>query len=299
MKLVSIFTIVAVLISVTRANPVTKFYNRPEQQANRQYFNLADGSSVVRVVEGNVYFHAFKQPNKTYTVNIVELPTQLMVIDFGVFVSDSQKAVNYARSLGKSSISCYLTHEHPDHFGGYDAWKDACTRTFALSEIITSVNSFLSFPNDFQASARSFLNNVQPIQLGRQRIGCVNVDFERVVDVETPFFLFIRMPDQKAMFVGDLANVNNHFYLADNRDISKFFHFLYRTKRYAYRNVFMGHAFPADFTKNKVFTQDIDYLTFVRDIANTYKNGTEYVSQILNRFSTYTSSDIVGAPFGL
>lgn len=265
--------------------------------ANREYFNTTEGS-VAKVIEGNVVFHAFKQPETTYTTNIIELPTQLVIIDFGLTVSGGEKALRYAKTLNKPKITCLLTHYHPDHFTGYEAWKNACTSTFALNETIAKVKEFfVESPNDFQASAISFVNAASMIQPGVMMLDNVEFVLERVENIETDFFLFVVMTKQQAMFCGDIVTNNDHYYLADNHDLAPWLVFLYELKLLAYRNVFNGHGFPVDWSTDVEYIKAVIYFDFVRNVASTYKTKEEYTSAIIDRFPNYGNRFVVSCPF--
>jgi hypothetical protein len=270
--------------------------------AKREYFNTTDGVQGVKVVEGNVIFHTVRTAEGSNTVNIIEFPSQLMIIDFGFTVNDSIKYLNYARKLNKTIGSCYLVQDSVDHFNGYPAWQNDCITTLALNETISKVRPFAFFPNFFQDAARAFISKAKPVMADVLIRGLVvdgvKLNLEKVSDVKPEYFLLITMPEKKALFAGDTVKDKGHLNLAYNRNMALWFDLLLRYKRYGYRNVFMGHGFPVDYTNNKNYDLNVEYLTFIRDIANTYKKKEDYTKVILDRFPDYFSPTLVSAPFG-
>lgn len=270
--------------------------------ANREYFNTTDGVQVVKVAEGNVKFHTVRIGEEGQnTVNIIEFPSQLMIIDFGFDVNDSIKYLNYAKTLNKTIGTCYLVQDSVDHFTGYPAWQNDCLTTLALNETISKVRPFALFPSIFQNGARAFISKAQPIMgdvMTSQRVvDGEKLYLEKVPGIKPEYFLLITMPEKKALFAGDSIKDRGHLNVFANRNLALWFDLLSRYKRYGYRNVFMGHGFPVDYTNNKNYDLNVEYLTFVRDIANTYKKKEEYTKVILERFPDYSSARAVGDPF--
>ena len=270
--------------------------------ANREYFNTTDGVQGVKVAEGNVKFHTVRTAEGSNTVNIIEFPSQLMIIDFGFSINDSIKYLNYARKLNKTIGSCYLVQDSVDHFTGYPAWQNDCLTTLALNETISRVRPFAFFPNVFQDAARAFISKAQPVMgdvmTSKRVVDGEKLYLEKVAGIKPDYFLLITMPEKKALFAGDTVKDKGHLNLAYNHNMALWFDLLSKYKRYCYRNVFMGHGFPVDYTNNKNYDLNVEYLTFIRDVANTYKKKEEYTKVILDRFPDYFSPSLVSAPFG-
>ena len=164
--------------------------------ANREYFNTTDGVQVVKVSEGNVKFHTVRIGGEGInTVNIIEFPSQLMIIDFGFGVNDSIKFLNYAKTLKKTIGSCYLVQYSADHFNGYPAWQNDCLTTLALNETISRVRPFALFPSMFQNGARAFISKAQPIMgdvmTSKRVVDGEKLYLEKVPGIKPEYFLLI------------------------------------------------------------------------------------------------------------
>lgn len=292
MKTIFFLLNIFVILAITQAKCLVDMHKH-----NREHI-FSEGGSIVKVNEDGVMMHSFKMPNKTYTTNMIEMNSKLLVIDFGMYAKDAENAVRYAKSLGKTEIICLLTHDHFDHFGGYIAWKDYCTETVALSVHIDMVRESSKNPSSFSESGKAFVNNAKPVSPGEYKIDGNEVIYKNIKNVETEDFLLVVLPDQKAMFLGDIIVRDSHFFLADNHNIGNWIDFLKELRCHKYRNMFLGHGHPLNWAASKSYEENMEYLKFVRDIANTYKNKEDYVKQIINRFPDRYSEFIIGCPFG-
>lgn len=274
---------------------------KPNVEPNRKYLN-ATGGYVAKTIEGNIIFHAFKGINDSITVNIVEFPTQLLIIDFGFELPFALNAAKYVKNLYKTSITCFLTHSHSDHFSGYEAFKDLCKTTYALSDTIDRVRQY-NIPevtiDQIRTGSAIFTSKATPIGPTTLQFDNIHVVFESWSNIESADFLFIRIPCASAMFVGDTVHKDGHAFLENNHDLSIWFKALLKYKWYGYRNVFLGHGLPIDFSNDKVFNQFTEYLTFVGNVANTYKKQDEYEKLIYSRYPTFEDRVIVPCPFSI
>jgi glyoxylase-like metal-dependent hydrolase (beta-lactamase superfamily II) len=61
--------------------------------------------------------HTFTAPEDGWLVNshIIELPSQLLVIDAQYTLPFAREVAGYAGRLGKPLTRLYVTHYHPDH----------------------------------------------------------------------------------------------------------------------------------------------------------------------------------------
>ena len=66
--------------------------------------------------------HVFTASEENYLVNsvIYELPDQLVVVDAQMFVPDAEDFAEVIERLGKPVTRFILSHNHPDHFSGFE-----------------------------------------------------------------------------------------------------------------------------------------------------------------------------------
>src|SRR5271163_4633178 len=69
---------------------------------------------------GNLTLHTYTAPEKGWCVNshVVELSTQLLVVDAQYMLPFAREVASYAESLGKPISRLYISHYHPDHLLG-------------------------------------------------------------------------------------------------------------------------------------------------------------------------------------
>src|SRR5277367_1024056 len=68
--------------------------------------------------------HTFTAPEEGWLVtsHIIELPSQLLVVDAQYTLSFAREVVRYATGLNKPATRLYVTHYHPDHLLGAAAF---------------------------------------------------------------------------------------------------------------------------------------------------------------------------------
>ena len=188
-----------------------------------------------------------------------------------------------------------MTHAHFDHFNGAPQWTNICS-IFALQESINDLRYLSSQSRyNFKPSADILLRFIQPLpSLKPQTIDGVLFNFEHLRGGEMNNSLIISLPKQQAFFPADNAYNQRHNYVAEVTDFSEYILMLQNfQKNYPYRNMLPGHGLPTNFT---VLQSNIEYINFVRNVANIKKTKEEYVAILLKRYPNYPP-DFVDCPF--
>jgi glyoxylase-like metal-dependent hydrolase (beta-lactamase superfamily II) len=83
---------------------------------------------------GNLKVQTFTAPEKGWRVNshVIELPSQLSVIDARYVIPFARGVVSYALQLQKPIARLYVSHYHPDHLLGAIAFS---APIYALAEV--------------------------------------------------------------------------------------------------------------------------------------------------------------------
>ena len=253
-------------------------------------------ATVVISKENNVRIHAFKPPDYVVSSYVLELPAKLVVIDFQLNPESGNLFYSYVTSLKKPIDRSILTHYHFDHWNGYDSFAKVAP-VYALTESIDQITSFYinGKPNDFRNRAIEFLNYTRPIKLGMERIDGILFNYERIQGGENLNTLLISLPMHQAVAVGDLVYNKFHVYVGETTDFSQWIKILnYMKVKYPYRNILIGHGDPA---KACNYQETIDYIEYVRNVANTFKTLPEYRASILKVYPNYPNEAIVNCPF--
>jgi glyoxylase-like metal-dependent hydrolase (beta-lactamase superfamily II) len=253
-------------------------------------------ATVIILTEKNVKVHAFKPDEYIVSSYIIELPTKLVVIDLQLNPQLGDMFYKYAVSLGKTIDRSILTHYHFDHWNGYDSFSKV-SPVYALSESIIQIRNFYvnGRPNEFRERAIEFLNYSQPVKLGCETIDGVKFKFERIQGGENLNTLIISLPMHQVVAVGDLVYNKFHVYVGETTDFSRWLSILnYLKNKFPYRNILIGHGDPA---RQENYQETIDYIDYVRNIANTFKTLDEYRASILKVYPNYGNEAIVNCPF--
>src|SRR5271156_4767718 len=84
--------------------------------------------------------HTFTAPEDGWLVtsHIIELPSQLLVVDAQYTLPFAREVARYAVGLGKPLTRLYVTHYHPDHLLGAAVFD---TSLFALESVAAKIGN--------------------------------------------------------------------------------------------------------------------------------------------------------------
>ena len=87
-----------------------------------------------------VSIHTYTSPEAGWLVNthIIELPTQLLVVDAQYTITFAREVIRYAETLEKPITRVYISHYHPDHLLGAAAFS---APLYALAEVIAKIDA--------------------------------------------------------------------------------------------------------------------------------------------------------------
>src|ERR1700728_1843016 len=97
------------------------------------------GAITVTQADG-LRIHTYTAPEEGWVVNthVIELPTQLIVIDAQYTLTYAREVLGYAGTLGKPIARLYISHFHPDHLLGAAAFTDPI---YALPEVRAKIDA--------------------------------------------------------------------------------------------------------------------------------------------------------------
>jgi len=172
------------------------------------------------LVRGEVTIHTYTSPESGLEANthIVELPTQLLVIDTQYAVPFAAEAAAYAATLGKPITRVYVTHAHPDHFFGAAEFA-APVHALAATKSTIETNGETILSNN-RATAGDVLPDkvTAPTEVvipGEIIIDGIRLELMEFTDGEAGDALVIALPDQDVLIAQDLVYNNLHLFIAE------------------------------------------------------------------------------------
>lgn len=172
------------------------------------------------LVRGEVIIHTYTSPESGLEANthIVELPTQLLVIDTQYAVPFAAEAAAYAATLGKPITRVYVTHAHPDHFFGAAEFA-APVHALAATKSTIETNGEMILSNN-RATAGDVLPDkvTAPTEVvipGEIIIDGIRLELMEFTDGEARDALVIALPDQDVLIAQDLVYNNLHLFIAE------------------------------------------------------------------------------------
>ncbi len=168
---------------------------------------------------GDVTVHVATAPEQVFanSTYIIESANNLVVIDTQFLLPNAMDFRAYADSLGKPIERVLITHEHPDHFLGSEAFADV--PVFALEQTAALIAEVGQAEIDekqaqFGDAIASMFVTPEVLEPGTIEIDGVTYDFSLVKDAEAEFQLVTKLPDYDVAFVGDIVYSGVHLIMA-------------------------------------------------------------------------------------
>lgn len=182
---------------------------------------VRDSGLTLRVFElDNVTVHALTAPvevfaNSTY---LIETENSLVAVDTQFLLPFALDMRAYADELGKPIDRMYITHEHPDHFLGSEAFDDV--PIFALAEVSEAIAAIGQAEIDEKQadfgpeSIASTFVVPEVIEPSTVEIDGVTLELEKYIDAEAPVQLVVKIVDSGAIITGDIVYSGVHLIMA-------------------------------------------------------------------------------------
>ena len=246
--------------------------------------------------EGAVKIHTLVSPPEMFAnaTHVIELPTQLIVVDGHFFAQYASELKSLTDSLKKPVTRFYVSHDHPDHYLGFgDAFPN--TDVYALKEIKEAIEQNGS--KELQDKQLQMGNAIASklnypkfeVTIGTEIIDGTTFIFEKVENAESPVSLVIKLPELGVYIAQDIVYNNIHLFITGETGGWKnaLNNILAAEK---YDTILAGHGNPTD--KSGVL-KAIAYLDKVTEVLQEAKTGEEYKNKILAAFPHYSGSVLI------
>lgn len=232
--------------------------------------------------------HTFTAPEDGWLVtsHVIELPTQLRVVDAQYKIPFAREVVAYAQQLGKPVARLSVTHYHPDHLLGACEFDAPLYTLPAVSGKIAAAGDRVASEEHEKHSDDIPVHARQPdreVLEGTEMVDGVRIEHIRVRAAETEDALVIGLPDVRAVIVQDLVYNRVHLFLGE-RDFDG-----WRSALRTYRElpndlVLPGHGVPGG---GELYDEMIAYLDFGEQALASSTSAAEFRQKILHRFADY------------
>lgn len=238
--------------------------------------------------------HTFTAPDDGWLVtsHIVELPTQLFVVDAQYRLSCAQQVVRYAAELRKPLSRLYVTHYHPDHLLGA---VEFAAPVFALQSVAEKINAVgdrvareehEKVGDDIPKTARRV---DRCITEGEEIVDGVRIVHRHLRSAETDDALVIAMPDARVLIVQDLVYNRAHVFLGE-RHFEGWRAALRHHRELPFDLVLPGHGTPGG---KALYEEMITYIEFAEGALARSKTAAEFKQCILGRFPEHGCGKIL------
>jgi glyoxylase-like metal-dependent hydrolase (beta-lactamase superfamily II) len=237
---------------------------------------------------GDLKVHTFTAPEKGWQVNshIIELSSQLLVIDAQYLLPYAREVFSYALQLQKPITRLYISHYHPDHLLGAAAFSAPIYALAEVSAKIAAVGDRIAreehekFGNEVPLSAERPTCIVNP---GVEMIEETPIDFLNVKHAETQDALMVGLPEQRILITQDFVYNRVHAMVGE-KAFDTWHTALEEKKTLPYDKVLPGHGVPGG---KELYDQMGRYLCTARNVLARSSDGDAMKTKMIQAFPDY------------
>jgi glyoxylase-like metal-dependent hydrolase (beta-lactamase superfamily II) len=237
---------------------------------------------------GGLKVHTFTAPEKGWRVNshIIELPSQLLVVDSQYLLPYAREVVAYGGQLKKPISRLYITHYHPDHLLGAVAFS---TSTYTLREVSAKIAALgdrvareehEKFGDDVPEQAQRPSHVVEP---GTENLESIPIEFIHLQQAETQDALMIAFPAHGILITQDLVYNRVHAMVGE-KAFESWTETLEKAKNSSYDRVLPGHGVPGG---QELYGWMQQYLATARDVYARAADGEDMKNKMIQAFPDY------------
>ncbi len=242
----------------------------------------------------NVTVHTYTAPDDGWRVNshIIELTSQLLVVDAQYMLPYAREVVTYAEQLAKPITRLYLTHYHPDHILGAPAFS---APIYALAEVKAKIEAAGDriAHEERQKHGDAISDHAERpghvVEPGIETIDGEPIDFIRLTDAETENALMIGLPNHSILITQDLIYDHVHVFVGEMA-FASWHEALNKTQRLHYQKLLPGHGDPGG---HDLYDEMRDYLAVAREAYLDADNADEFIQRLIDDFPDYQGRELL------
>jgi len=229
--------------------------------------------------------HTYTAPDDGWRVNshIIELPSQLLIVDAQYTLPYAREVAACAERLAKPVTRLYLSHDHPDHILGAAAFS---APVYALAEVKAKIETASDRIAAIPAHAGRPSRVVEP---GVETIDGVPIDFLRLTPAESENALMIGLPNHSILITQDLISNHVHAFVGE-KAFDSWHQALNKTQRLHYQKLLPGHGDPRGLD---LCDEMHDYLAVAREAYLDANDADEFKQRLLEDFPDYLGKEIL------
>ena len=236
----------------------------------------------------NVTVHSLTAPEAVFanSTHIFETADSLVLVDAQFLLPNAADVRAYAESLGKPMDRLFISHAHPDHFLGAEAFADV--PQYALADVVADIEAngqaeVDEKQADFgEAIAGSFVVP-EVVEPGELVLGGTTFELSEVLDAEAHTQLVIRVPADGVVATGDLIYSGVHLILAGPADT--WTAALEGLQANGDTVILPGHGLPAG---AEVIDANIAYLATTMELLGSVDNADDFRDGLLAAYPDLT-----------
>jgi glyoxylase-like metal-dependent hydrolase (beta-lactamase superfamily II) len=255
--------------------------------------NIMPGTWTVTRVSPSA-IHTFTAPEDGWLVNshIIELPSQLFVIDAQYTLPFAREVAGYAARLEKPLTRLYVTHYHPDHLLGAAAFDAPLFALESVAAKIAKAGDRVAREEHEKVGDDIPINARQPDRIvseGDEIIEGIRIEHRRLRTAETEDALVVALPSANTLIAQDLVYEHAHLFLGERR-FDGWRAALRQYRALPYDIVLPGHGAPGGMA---LFDGMIEYLDFAQNALHRSATAGEFKQRMLDRFPEYGCQKIL------
>ena len=233
-----------------------------------------------------VVVHSLTAPEQVFanSTHIIETPNSLVLIDTQFLLPFALDYRAYADSLDKPIERLLITHEHPDHFLGSEAFSDL--PIYALEEVATTIAEIGQAEvdekqADFGEMIASIFVVPEVLDVDELEIDGITFQFETVINAEAEIQLVTSIPEYGVISVGDIVYSGVHLILAGSPP--SWIEALENLQANSddYPIVLAGHGVPGT---PELYEENIAWLMTASELLGTVETFEEFKSGLVEAF---------------
>ncbi len=223
---------------------------------------------------------------------LVSARTDAVLIDCGFVKSDVEKLLRLVKDSGKRLRTIFITHAHPDHYGGINAFAEAFPEAVFLARQGV-IDGMLEWPAK-RVHWQDMFGSLLPegdILYPRPLFGKVayleehEIIFIDLPVAETVHSTAFYVPSARALVAGDIIFNRYHLYMADTNNPDSWIRAIEQARGIGpIDTIFPGHG---KFGRVEICAEAISWLREYREVAKPGVHFTAIAREMMRRYPNH------------